>query len=67
MKTPHILTAESIRAIQVKTLVGGQYVAARPATYSSITRRLQATWLVLTGKADAVIWERSHGIGGAPC
>ncbi len=35
----------------------GKWVPARPCGFSSWRNRLHATWLVFTGKADALIWE----------
>ena len=32
------------------------WVPARPEGYSSILYRLKATWLVFTGRADALVW-----------
>ena len=34
----------------------GMWVPARPIGSGSIFTRLHAVWLVLTGKADAVVW-----------
>ena len=34
----------------------GRFVPARPFRYSSFWRRVEATWLVFTGRADAVTW-----------
>ena len=31
---------------------------ARPLTINSLMTRLKATWLVLTGQADAVVWSK---------
>lgn len=36
--------------------IGGDWVPARPEGYPSLATRLQAAWLVLTGRADALIW-----------
>lgn len=36
--------------------IGGNYVPARPEGFSSLTYRIQATWLVWTGRADALVW-----------
>lgn len=38
-------------------LPDGRWVPARPLGYSSMIYKLRATWLVFTGKADALIWE----------
>lgn len=34
----------------------GGYVIARPIGFWSLRTRLKATWLVWTGRADAVVW-----------
>lgn len=36
--------------------IDGRYVPARPEGFSSIWYRIHATWLVWTGRADALIW-----------
>lgn len=36
--------------------IEGRYVAARPEGFASIRYRIKATWLVWTGRADALIW-----------
>lgn len=36
--------------------IGGDWVPARPEGYPSILVRIQAAWLVFTGRADALIW-----------
>lgn len=38
-------------------LPDGRYVPARPLGFQSWHYRLRATWLVFTGRADAVTWE----------
>lgn len=37
-------------------LPDGRYVPARAIGFQSIRYRIKATWLVWTGKADALIW-----------
>ena len=34
----------------------GKYVPARPLGFPSLRQRFKATWLVFTGKADALKW-----------
>lgn len=37
-------------------LPDGRWVPARSCVYSSVLMRIKATWLVWTGRADALIW-----------
>ena len=37
-------------------LPDGRYVPARPEGFWSLSHRIRATWLVWTGKADALLW-----------
>jgi hypothetical protein len=37
-------------------LPDGRWVPARPLPFYSIWERWRVTWLVFTGKADALIW-----------
>jgi hypothetical protein len=34
----------------------GRWVPARPINYQHLALRLKAAWLVLRGRADAVVW-----------
>lgn len=34
----------------------GKWVPARPLAFMSVGQRVKATWLVWTGRADALIW-----------
>jgi hypothetical protein len=43
----------------VHTQIDGQWMPARPLR-GPLTWRLKDAWLVLTGKADAVIWPRGQ-------
>jgi hypothetical protein len=43
---------------QTQKEIGGRWVAARPEGFGSIWYRLRATWLVFTGRADALIWHK---------
>lgn len=43
-------------AQEVKTYIDGRYVPARPMNL--LRRRFKETWLVFTGKADVVLWEK---------
>lgn len=37
-------------------LPDGRWVVARPYGFCSLWQRLKATWLVFTGRADALVW-----------
>lgn len=37
-------------------LPNGRYVPARAEPLYSVTQRWRATWLVFTGRADALVW-----------
>jgi hypothetical protein len=39
-------------------LPDGRWVPARSMGFQSFGSRLRATWLVFTGRADALLWER---------
>ena len=44
---------------EVKDYLGKTFwVPARPLSQTNPITRLKATWLVFTGQADAVIWDR---------
>ena len=60
MKYPNIITAASVikGASEVSCgLPDGRYVPARSLGFQSWSSRWKATWLVFTGRADALIWE----------
>jgi len=46
---------QSLNEVQAG-LPDGRWVPARPEGFSSIWYRIKATWLVWTGRADALIW-----------
>lgn len=37
-------------------LPDGRWVLSRPETFYSVWQRWRATWLVFTGRADALLW-----------
>jgi hypothetical protein len=39
-----------------QTCIDGMWVKARPINYKWLRRRIKSAWMVLTGKADAVIF-----------
>lgn len=61
MKYPNLLSIEGLyqdydHDEHTVTYIDKQWVPARPEGYQSLWSRLYCAWLVLTGKADAVIW-----------
>jgi len=59
MKSPNIVNADALIATGNQVQAGlpdGRWVAARAHGFHSIGFRLRATWLVFTGKADALLW-----------
>lgn len=38
------------------TCIDGKWVPVRPERFNSVIERIKDAWLVLTGKADAVVW-----------
>lgn len=61
-KAPTVYSVNRLLSVLVdnhtQTEVSGNWVPARPLGYPSIWNRLRATWLVFTGQADAVKWEK---------
>lgn len=58
-----LLTPEWARAVadpMTTTCVNGKLVAARPIAFQSLRERIRATWLVWTGKADALVWPQDQ-------
>lgn len=57
-KAPHIWELPKLLDItQTVTMrVNDEWVPVRPISTNNIQTRLKATWLVFTGKADAVVW-----------
>lgn len=57
MRVPGIVHADDIADNRAQCgLPDGRYVAARPEPFFSVWQRWKASWLVFTGRADAVIW-----------
>lgn len=56
MRDTSIVKVEDLINRNTKYLINGKWVTARSEGFSSWRYRLKATWLVFTGKADAVIW-----------
>ena len=59
-KAPSILTVKDIMENEETKLVGGDWVPARPTGFNTLYYRATAAWLVFTGRADAVIWEKGQ-------
>jgi hypothetical protein len=51
-----IYNADDLKDWPVAAMIDGKYVAARPISGGFIFSRIKAAWLVLIGKADALIW-----------
>lgn len=58
MRDTSIVHVNTILKNDVAVLIDGKYVPARSEGFSSWRYRLKATWLVFTGKADALIWHK---------
>lgn len=60
MRDTSILLIENVikDANQNARLIDGKYVPARCEGFCSWRYRLKATWLVFTGKADALVWHK---------
>ena len=54
-------TVEEVQNWCVSTQIpNGKWVPCRPAGWDSILLRIRISWLVFTGKADALFWEGSE-------
>lgn len=58
MRDTSIIHVNTVLKNDVSVLIDGRYVPARSEGFSSWRYRLKATWLVFTGKADALIWHK---------
>ena len=58
MRSPGITTLKSVQHTidTTSTNLNNQWVPARPIGYRSFWYRLKATWLVFTGRCDALQW-----------
>lgn len=51
------MLSSGMRSRTTDALTGKEvWIPARPLGYPSLKDRLRATWLVFTGKADALLW-----------
>ena len=55
---PHIWDVEDLDLVLGNALTEreGRWVPSRPMTFVSWRHRLRAAWLVMVGRADAVVW-----------
>lgn len=58
MRDTLIIHVNTVLSNNNAKLIDGKYVPARSEGFSSWRYRLKATWLVFTGKADALIWHK---------
>ncbi len=57
MKVPQVIQADAlVKGGWPQAGMNGEWFAARPEPYYSIFARWKCAWLVLTGKADALVW-----------
>lgn len=57
MKQPGVFHIDHLADYEEnKRLDSGRWCKARPVSDKGFRKRLRATWLVFTGKADAVTW-----------
>jgi len=61
-KSPSIFGAcELVRSAKdTQTEIEGEWVIARPLGYFSLKHRIKCTWMVFTGKADALFWPKGQ-------
>ncbi len=62
MRTPGIVTLKNVieGANSTHAEINGRWVPARPLGYRSWRYRLKATWLVFTGRCDALKWPENQ-------
>lgn len=60
MRSPSIHYVEDVRKMNLNNsthaLIDGQWFLARPLGFCNIWERIRVSWLVFTGRADALIW-----------
>jgi hypothetical protein len=60
MRTPGVIWAHQLADKRnpwpQSGLPDGRWVLSRPEPFYSIWQRWRATWLVFTGRADALLW-----------
>lgn len=65
MKNPTIYKLEQVAKLAIEANPsasndGKNWVPARPIGYASWRKRVNAAWLVFTGRADAVLWPQEQ-------
>jgi hypothetical protein len=57
-KAPNIIKLENLNSMcrNSQAEINGKWVPARPLGYYLLRNRLNAAWMVFTGKADALLW-----------
>jgi hypothetical protein len=56
MRHPSMIGAVTLKENKDAVLIKDRWVPARPLGRQTFTNRLRCTWLVFTGKADALVW-----------
>ena len=51
-----LIDSSTLNTMKLAMYPTGSWYPARPLGYDSIPHRLRCAWLVLTGRADAVVW-----------
>lgn len=57
MKVPQVIHADDLANGWPEAGRHGDWYLARPLPYYSIFARWHCAWLVLTGRADALVWK----------
>lgn len=55
-RTYDIYTPKSLSAWDVQCPIDGEWQPARPEPFHSLLNRLRLAWLVLTYRADVLLW-----------
>ena len=56
MKYPSLIGAVTLTKNDTQANINGNWVPARPIGLQSFRSRLRCTWMVFSGKADALVW-----------
>lgn len=56
MRIPSVVHADELIRWSAQIEIDRSWWAARPLPYSNCFERWRVAWLVLTGKADALMW-----------
>lgn len=61
MKSPNLISMYGIKNLMDSQVeIQGEYVPARPLGFDGLLHRIKLTWMVFTGKADALIWPKGQ-------